>query len=142
MKAGLFCALLMILGCGSSKPAPSAPPVAAPAEVAVAAPADAAAPAPEEVEDEEEELTNPFSREVLDTTPVIVPDAAPPAPPEEEVVDCGCGCCGGVAPANACVYRAKGESLDTLRARFAKRPSAHDCRNRGCSRGTRYHYCD
>ncbi|MCE9575185.1 MAG: hypothetical protein K8W52_18680 [Deltaproteobacteria bacterium] len=138
MKPALFLAFVLMFGCGSSKPAPSAPPVAAPAEVA--APADAVAPAPEE--DDEAEPTNPFSREALDTTPVIVPDAAPPPPPEEAVVDCGCGCCGGVAPANACVYHSKGESLDTLRARFAKRPSAYDCRNRGCSRGTRYHYCD
>jgi len=140
VKAGLFCAFVLMLGCGSSKPAPPAPPVAAPAEaaeVAVAPPADAAAPAAPQ-----EAPTGPFSDEVLDTTPVVVPDAALPPPPEEAVVDCGCGCCGGVTPANACVYHAKGESLDKLRARFAKRPSAYDCRMVGCSRGTRYHYCD
>ncbi|MBI2011407.1 hypothetical protein HYS91_01430 [Candidatus Daviesbacteria bacterium] len=55
---------------------------------------------------------------------------------------CGCGCCGGVPAETQCLYKSKGDSLDEIKAEDIKTSKSESCAVMGCSRGTKYHYCD
>jgi hypothetical protein len=78
-------------------------------------------------------------------TDAVAPKIQPAAAKSEEpVLDCGCGCCGGVEPKVECVDRAKFD-LDALRNKIAAEAAARkpeDCAAVGCSAGTLYKYCD
>lgn len=55
---------------------------------------------------------------------------------------CGCGCCSGVQPADQCLYKLKGDSLDKIIEEDQKQKSSPQCALVGCSRGITYKYCD
>lgn len=55
---------------------------------------------------------------------------------------CGCGCCGGAEPATQCLYKAKGDSLDAIKAQDQTARQSPQCALVGCGLGTKYQYCD
>ena len=67
---------------------------------------------------------------------------ATPTPVPESYTACGCGCCGGAEPQTQCIYKAKGESLDTIKIQDQAARLNPQCSLMGCSLGTKYTYCD
>jgi hypothetical protein len=54
---------------------------------------------------------------------------------------CGCGCCGGTTPNNACYYPALGESTALFQAQDEAVRQSTNCNLAGCSMGRRYVCC-
>jgi hypothetical protein len=82
--------------------------------------------------------------------PAITPTATANPTPKTEAkaltsyVACGCGCCGGLPEPTqkTCVYHAKGDSLEAIKANDEKSRQSPKCAVVGCSRGTKYEFCD
>jgi hypothetical protein len=56
---------------------------------------------------------------------------------------CGCGCCGGLKPRVKCLYRSKGDDLQTIIEADKKAASNTKlCALVGCSLPVKYKYCD
>ena len=68
-------------------------------------------------------------------------DLVTPACAFEPFVDCGCGCCGGVEPAEVCVRASLGETLESVRG-DPPRSTPEQCALAGCSLGIRYRCCE
>ncbi|MEK7642933.1 MAG: hypothetical protein AAB372_00560 [Patescibacteria group bacterium] len=62
----------------------------------------------------------------------------------EPYMACGCGCCGGGVEKveERCLYHARGDDIEKIRAEDKKAKTAPICSIVGCSVGVRYKYCD
>jgi hypothetical protein len=60
----------------------------------------------------------------------------------ESYLACGCGCCGGEEPTQACIYRSKGDDLSKIIEDDKKTGQGPGCAVMGCSLGINYTYCD
>lgn len=61
----------------------------------------------------------------------------------DSYVACGCGCCTGIEPLEEkCLYRSKGDDINTIIELDQKATQNPNCAVEGCSRGIRFRYCD
>lgn len=113
-------------------PETSSPTTAEPAPSAIPATTATAAP-----------TATPTAAPTAAPTATASASAAPSKPPGRSYVACGCGCCGGVAPAQSvCIDRSKGETIDKIIARDQAARKRPGCAVVGCSLGTEYKECD
>jgi hypothetical protein len=101
--------------------------------------------------DDRPKTTAPVVTAPPPTGPSVTPTAPPPTGPSvtptaptpalTELVLCGCGCCGGVKPADGpCVARG-GETLEQIQVRDLAERHDRNCATAGCSAGRRLLYC-
>ncbi len=64
------------------------------------------------------------------------------APEINSYLACDCGCCGGVEPAERCLYESRGDDLNEIIENNKKISQSKECELMGCSTGVRYMYCD
>ena len=73
---------------------------------------------------------------------ISVSGASSSSPDSGTYIACGCGCCIGVEPENQCLYRAKGESLQTIIEKDKQAAKNMECPLLGCNYPIKYSYCD
>lgn len=67
---------------------------------------------------------------------------APGVPRGPSYLACGCGCCGEETAQKQCLYHAKGDDLEKIKASDKAARKSPRCATMGCSFGTEYSYCD
>lgn len=73
----------------------------------------------------------------------LAQEAQPAIQADHPYLACGCGCCGGEnAPEPVCLYRSKGDDMQTVVETDTQEKNSEDCAVKGCSRGKLYSYCD
>jgi len=73
----------------------------------------------------------------------LAQEAQPAIPANSTYLACGCGCCGGEnTPEPVCLYRSKGDDMQTVIETDTREKNSEDCAVKGCSRGKLYSYCD
>lgn len=60
----------------------------------------------------------------------------------QSYIACGCGCCGGVEPAQECLYHSKGDDIGKIMEADNAQRQSPICKFAGCARGVKYAYCD
>lgn len=75
-------------------------------------------------------------------TGAVSGSATPTVVPGPSYLACGCGCCGAEDAEKRCLYHSKGDDLDKIIAADKAARKKASCKNKGCSMGVQYSYCD